>query len=98
MFNQLKKQQQIGDFGRGSPLTEHMMGGLMQGLMPDMPTSPQQTGMGGMGMLSELNPMGNYSRPTRFANKSNLKKFLMQYSYLGKNKSMGIDLKSILKI
>ena len=74
----------MGDMRRGNAVFEQMYGGLMRGLMPKMPTMPQQMGMGGYGGMAKTNPKWNYSRPQRFATNTNLKNFLMQYSAYGK--------------
>jgi hypothetical protein len=91
-----KKSQQMGNFTRGNPIVESMMGELMRGMMPKGVSSPKQMMQGGMGSMAKF-AMGHGGVQGRFSGQQNLKKFLMQYSRYGKKTAKGVNLNKLLK-
>jgi len=92
----MKKFQQQGNMTRGNPLVEQLVGNMMRGLMPKMPASPKQLSAGGYGSMAKM-AMGHGGVKGRFSGKTNLKKFLMQYSRYGKKSNKALDLKKLMK-
>lgn len=95
-FNMMKKNQQMGQFKRGNPMIEQMMGSMLQKMMPRLPALPQQNMQGGMGMMGKV-ALGSGYNKMRLLNTVELKKHLMQYSRYGQKMNKSIDPRKLLR-